>query len=105
MIVKWTQYTDGIRTGFFNCLLALINRYEKTDWTRKEILIDLKAIIKDIDLFIEYGESVELIYTERDKKKKPTKGKIYKPNTSHLDLKRKEAISILLDILEKGGNL
>lgn len=100
MMVKWTPYTDGIRKGYFNCLLSLINRYEKINMTKKEILIDLKAIIKDIDTFIEYGDDCQLFFTEWKQSKtnkQPTKGKIVPPGTNY---PKNEA---LLQILKDGG--
>lgn len=103
MIVKWSSFTDGIRQGYFHCLLSLVHRYKNIKggekWKANEILLDLEAIIKDIDTFIEYGEDCQLFFTDWDKKKKPIKGRIARPDEVYGS---REEQKRLLEMLEKG---
>lgn len=107
-----TPYTIGYRDGIFFTLQELINAFEHNIQDSKEMYLFIKAAIKAIDVFANYGSCSKCVFTEWDRKYKkdgtlkssnPTKAKIYPPlepmiKTAQGLRSKKEVIQLVLDV-------
>lgn len=106
-----TPYTIGYRDGIFFTLQTLIDGFEHNLKDQKDMYIFIKAAIKDLDVFANYGTFAKCVYTEWDRKYKkdgtlksstPIKAKIYPPNESLIKTaqglrSKREIIELILD--------
>lgn len=93
------DYKRGVRFALIQ-LMNMANGHKIKDG-KQSILLDvyLKALYEDLDLFIQYGDNVMFVYTERDKKRIPTKAEACLSIRDYLQKKQREKIRAFVDIL------
>lgn len=98
MIEKLTPerfiFKQGLRWG----LLEFQNMLNSRKYTTKEIQALLQAILRDLEVFMEYGDNVWQCMSPRGSKQITCK--IYGPGYSANQLKAAKAIDLLIGILQ-----
>lgn len=99
---RFDNFSVGYRKGVVFTLLQLQKMLEgyksKEDGTTAPVII--KACLDDIDIFIDYGDRCTVAFTEWDKKKHPTKSKIY-PYGVEPKVRSINKLNKLVDLLEE----
>lgn len=103
---KLDDFEVGYRKGAvftLNCLMQMFGEKKiREDKISIPLKIYLKALLEKLDIFLDYGDIVQFVYSNHDKKGIPQKAEVFKSLTHY---KRATKLKLLLDVLEMERNI
>lgn len=85
---EWIDYKNGVRFALIQLCNITKDLKVRIDGQSIKLDVYLKALLNDLDLFIDYGDNVNFVYTEWDKKGTPTKAEVCQNIREYLIRKR-----------------